>query len=121
VAATRVELVSLPQRVDVNLRRGDTWAQSFDYRQADGTTQVNLTGYHAELAITGVAAGTYTDTTPTGTPAIVLGGGSYNIAVTLTPAQTAGLAHGSREWSLSLTAPGGAVTTLLAGTMNSED
>lgn len=119
--ATRVELTTLPQQVDLNLRRGDTWAQSFDYRQADGMTQVSLSGYHAEMVIDGVPAGTYTDAAPAGTPAIVLGGGGYNIVLRLTAANTGDLAHGGRDWSLVLTAPAGAVNTLLAGTLDASN
>lgn len=79
-------------------------------------TPVDLTGYTAQMQIRAypLSSTVLFDASAD----LVLGGTAGTITLTITPAQTAGFTWWQGVYDLILTAPGGAVTRLLEGTVN---
>lgn len=119
------------------IEQGASWARTVTWLDSVGTP-VNLTGYTAKMQIRLEADSTdlimELNTTPaTGKGTIALGGAAGTIQLDLTAADTAAMsftgaesgsvAEGSSDaaegllgvYDIELTAPGGAVTRLLAG------
>lgn len=107
---------------DFGLRRGATWRQAFEWRQADGTTPYDdLTGWTAAMQLrTRAESGEalLSLTSPAG--GLAIDGPAARITATITAAQSADLPVGRAAYDIRLTAPSGDVYFLVEGTVTVE-
>ena len=111
-----------PAEYDLIIARGETYTRTFTW--TSGGSPVNLTSYHAAMQIrpdwlvAGETPGTpdvdLDDQTKGG---ITLGGSAGTVTVTIPAAVTAALAIDRGKYDLELTAPSGAVTKFLRGSV----
>lgn len=97
---------TLPGSLSLAFRRGDEFSTLLDF-------SIATTGYTWSAAIYSVVTGT-TIATPTVT---VVNAATGQVNLGLSEIQTAALAAGTYGWRLSWTAPGEALRTVLAGTV----
>ena len=98
------------------IEQGATFSFNIEWREPDGTTPVDLTGYTAEMDI----RATYDDLTTiiqldTTNGRITLGGTAGTVQLSISATDTAALSFESAVYDLELTAPDGTVTRLMEG------
>jgi hypothetical protein len=107
--------MGLPAIVDIELCRGDSALLAFRWMTGTtgSSTAVDVSAYTGRLAIgdwLGATALSYT--TDAGSLAVGTGG---TMAATVTPVQSAGLTQCGYAYTLAVTSPGGARTTVFRG------
>jgi hypothetical protein len=103
----------MPGTYDIELRQGDSYAQVITFREGDGTTPLNLTGYTVRAQLRRWPSSPDGVDFTIDTTQLVLG----EITIRLSGAQTTGLRPRPYSWDLELEEPGGTVQTVLAGTV----
>ena len=106
-----------PGVYNVETKQGATWRLRLNWRDGAGM-QVNLTGARARLVVRHKADSPTTLLSldsQGATPAIVLGGSSYNIVASVSQAVMAGIKAGAYVWDLEVTDSLGEDWPLLTG------
>lgn len=105
----------IPATADLTIYQGATWTQKVVWRTGATRTIVNLAGYSARMqARANAASATVLVELTTANSRITLGGVTGEITMTLSAAETAGLAAGEYVYDLELVS-GAVVTRVLQG------
>lgn len=105
-----------PDHYDFTVRASTTWRDLFTmYPTATAVSPINLTGYGAALVVKETAGVATSYLSLTAGSGITLGGASGTIEIVQSASQTGGYSWQDGEYSLTLTASGGDLNTLLTG------
>lgn len=105
-------------RYDFTLEQGTTFRRTFRWRQPDGVTPKDLTGWTAKMQIRPKPGQPEALTLSTDAPGgITINGAAGEVTVTILPAQSSAITIRRGVYDLELTSPGGEVFRLIEGTV----